>query len=58
MLSQMFNFMRHAKKMRSQAAAEGKYLDDLNFDLNPELAALYINQSSFGQGLHASTAAR
>ena len=58
MMSQMFSFLRQTKKMRNQAAG-GIYLDDLNVDaLDPELAALYINQSSFRQGLQASAAAR
>lgn len=54
MVSQMFSFMRQTKKMRNQAAGGGIYLDDLNAEsLDPELAALYINQSSFRQaGLH------
>lgn len=59
MVSHMFSFMRQTKKMRSQAAsaAGGIYLDDLNADaLDPELAALYITQSSFRQGLHDSSA--
>ena len=57
MLSHMFSFMRQSKKMRSQAAAAGGgiYLDDLNVDsLDPELARLYITQSSFPQKLHSS----
>ena len=56
MLSHMFSFMRQSKKMRSQAAAGGGiYLDDLNVDaLDPELARLYITQSSFHQKLHSS----
>jgi len=58
MLSHMFQFMRHSKKMRKQAASGGGiYLDDLNVDaLDPELAALYITQSSFRQGLQQSNA--
>jgi hypothetical protein len=54
MLSHMFSFMRQTKKMRHQgtAAGGGIYLDDLNVDaLDPELAALYITQSSFRHGL-------
>ena len=49
MLSHMFSFMRQSKKMRSQTAAGGGiYLDDLDVEsLDPELAALYITQSSF-----------
>lgn len=57
MLSHMFSFMRQSKKMRSQAAAAGGgiYLDDLDVDsLDPELARLYITQSSFHQKLHSS----
>jgi len=54
MLSHMFSFMRQTKKMRHQGttAGGGIYLDDLNVDaLDPELAALYITQSSFRHGL-------
>ena len=58
MLSHMFHFMRHNKKMRKQAAsAGGIYLEDINVDsLDPELAALYITQSSFRHGLQESNA--
>lgn len=57
MLSNIISYMRHTKKMRNQAGG-GMYLDELNAELNPELAALYINQSSFGQRLHVSAASR
>ena len=56
MVSQVFSFMRQTKKMRNQATAAGggMYLDDFNAEsLDPELASLYLTQSSFRQaGLH------
>lgn len=61
MLSHMFSFMRQTKKMRHQGttAGGGIYLDDLNVDaLDPELAALYITQSSFRHGLPDPAVAR
>lgn len=57
MLGYMLGFMRQTKKIRNQAPG-GIYLDDLNLEAHPELAALYIHQSSFRQGLQVSAASR
>ena len=54
MLGHMFSLLRQTKKIRNQAALSGGiYLDDFN-ELDPELAALYLPQSSFRQGLGQS----
>ncbi|XP_006821036.1 phosphatidate phosphatase LPIN2-like [Saccoglossus kowalevskii] len=47
MLGSMFQFMRRTKKIRhSQSIEGGIYLEDINDELDPEVAALYFPKTS------------